>query len=58
MEENLYEMTINIELRQKHGPYGGLSIREVITVNANGFIEIAGILSKFHDLAEKIKQDR
>lgn len=35
----------------------GLSIEDRLTLSADNFLELAGVLSRFHDLAEEIKAE-
>ena len=49
-----YELEVMVSIRQ--GSTGGfLEIRERVSVDAGGFMQIAGILGKFHDLAQALK---
>ena len=49
-----FELELWVSIRQ--GSTGGhLEVRERVLVGAAGFLEIAGILSKFHELAQAIK---
>ena len=49
-----YELELYVTIRQL-GSGGHLEIKERVVVNASGFLEIAGILHKFHELAETMK---
>lgn len=49
-----YELELYVAIRQVGGG-GYLEIREKEHIDATGFLEIAGVLSKFHELAEKMK---
>ena len=35
----------------------GLEVRETVTLTADGFMEVAAILAKFHELAHAIKSN-
>lgn len=37
---------------------GGLEVSERADVTASGFMELAGILGRFHELTERIKAER
>lgn len=43
---------------QQSGSSGGLEVSERTDVTASGFMELAGILGRFHDLTERIKAER
>jgi len=34
----------------------GLRVNDTLSVNATSFMEIAGVLSRFHELAERLKE--
>jgi len=42
----------------QHSNPGGLEIAERFDLTAANFMELAGILGRFHELAEKIKAER
>ena len=50
-----YELRINVEIRDARG-YGNLSVSEMVHVSASTFLEIAGILGKFHELVQKLEE--
>ncbi len=57
-----YKLHVNIRI-DALGPGdtymgNGLEIREDFEVNANGFMEVAAILAKFHELAQVIEKER
>lgn len=55
-----YRVEINVSVQQTE-PYftgGRLEIRESVDLSANGFFELAVILSRFHDLAEVLKAEQ
>ncbi len=60
MSQNRYRMDISVRLApvEENGyPTGGqLEIREDVTIEADNFLEVAGILGKFHDLAEVLQK--
>lgn len=49
--------TLRLEVYIEPEPYQGerLSIRESVTLNVSSFLEMAKVLSQFHDLAESLK---
>ncbi len=62
MSGDQFEMRIQIELN-KLDPGGGwtgerMSVNESFSVSPAGFLEIAGILGRFHELAEDIRKER
>ena len=57
--KNQIEVTINIAIRQPPGYGGGqIEIRENITMCSMGFLEMAAVLAKFHELAESLKKEQ
>lgn len=50
-----YDLRIDIEIRNKRSGSTGLSVRESVSITAESFLEVAHVLSKFHDLAETLK---
>lgn len=52
-----YQLYISIRLMQENRG-GGLEISENTIVEAQTFLEIAGILGEFHKLSERIKAER
>lgn len=59
MSDQKFRLDISVSIRQDE-PYqtGYLEIRETLNLNADGFMEVAGILSRFHELAERLKADQ
>lgn len=51
-----YRLEINIRIQQYNGPMGdgSISIAEQVDVSASDFLEVAKILSHFHDLAQTL----
>ncbi len=56
MSENKFELRIDVSVRQTQ-PYNGgeLRIAETIEIGSAGFMDMARLLSQFHDLAERMK---
>lgn len=50
-------VTVEVRIDSIGGPYGGgnLQIREDFQLPVSGFTELASILGRFHELAEKVK---
>ena len=57
MTDNI-EVTIDVEIRQGPSYGSGLSIKEVIQLRPQDFIELCRTLSQFHELAEKIRKEQ
>jgi hypothetical protein len=38
--------------------YGNLQLSETVNLDAASFLEIASILGRFHELAEKVEEER
>lgn len=57
-----YKLRVRCEIQQldDHGAYigQGLTVEETVDLPAASFMEIAAMLGQFHDLTEKIKQER
>lgn len=51
-----FELSVNVDIRQKNAGFNGLQIRETATLNAETFLELAEILSQFHKLTKKISE--
>ena len=53
-----YELVVRVEVRQTEGSYsgGGLNVNESFPFDAVNFAELCRVLTKFHDLAEEIRQ--
>ncbi len=52
-----YELSIRVEVRQAEGySGGGLNVNESFPFDATDFAELCRVLTKFHDLAEEIRQ--
>ncbi len=62
MSDTYYQLNIQVRIQPvtKDGQYmnGGLEIREEQQITAQTFLEVAGILGQFLDLAEKLKAAR
>lgn len=54
--EKRYELDIQVRIRDKRAG-GSLEVSERLDISANGFLEIAEILSKFHQLGEAIQKE-
>ena len=59
-QNSAFQLDISIRITpvtsEGHYPNGGtMEIRESETVSANSFLEVAGILGKFHELAQAMK---
>jgi hypothetical protein len=54
--DDLYELDINVTIRQAQGYGGNLNISERVTVPATGFLELCQVLGEFHKLAEILKE--
>jgi hypothetical protein len=53
----MYKLQINIDVRDNtYG--GGLHFCEEVAIDAEVFLEIAEVLGRFHELAQKIKSTR
>ena len=57
-ENQEYELRINATIRNTSPGGGYLSIEESVTVDAVSFLELATILGKFHELAQKIQSEK
>ncbi len=57
-----FEMRVQVELNKvdDRGAWTGerMAVNESFSVGAAGFLEIAGILGRFHELAEDIRKER
>lgn len=57
-----FELTVRVEIEKvfKTGGHTGerLSIVETLTMPPGSFLEAAGILGRFHDLAEQVKVEK
>jgi len=53
---NQFELSINVTIRQNGGGY--LQVNEQLQVDASGFMEMCEVLGQFHNLAEKIRQQK
>jgi len=49
-----FELQIQVWVRSNQGD--SLSVSETVIVQAKDFLSIAGILGKFHDLAESLRE--
>jgi len=49
---------VRIDMMNSAVGYGNMQIREDFQMPVANFTELAGILGRFHELAEKIKQER
>jgi hypothetical protein len=52
-----YQLYVNIRLSQENRG-GGLDITEQALIEAETFLEIAGVLGEFHKLSQRIQQER
>lgn len=58
------QLTMRVVRVNEHGGYyynnnhDALSVEDKLVVNAAGFLEIAAILGRFHDLAEELKKGK
>ena len=51
-----YELSIRVEVRQTEGHSGGgLNVNESFPFEATDFAALCGILTKFHELADEIR---
>ena len=57
-ENQEYELRINATIRDMSPGGGYLNIEESVTVDAVSFLELATILGKFHELAQKIQKEK
>ena len=57
MNQPNYQLELHATIRQTEGIFGhgGLEVRETVNLNAASFLELAGILAKFHELAEMLR---
>lgn len=53
----IYELAINISIREQGNYSQGLTVQETAHVTAENFLECAKIMGMFHDLAETLKRD-
>ena len=53
-----YKLSIRVSIRPENTYSGGLEIIEELDIDAKGFMEIAKILSQFHELAEALAKKR
>jgi hypothetical protein len=56
-----YELEINVVIREVTNGYATnnrLEVRDVQKLGAMQFLEISGVLGKFHDLTQTIKKDK
>lgn len=56
-QEDRYQVRIDITIQQRDQYQGQLRVEESFNVSATDFLELAGILGKFHELAEKIQKE-
>jgi len=54
-KEKRYELRIQVELSDRRGS-DRLNISEIVELDVDGFLELCGVLAKFHDLAAKIRE--
>jgi hypothetical protein len=53
-----YELQVSVRIVDYQQSGQGISVDERFAVEAEGFMEICGILGKFHELAQNIKSAR
>jgi len=51
-----YELEFHATIRQSGNFNSGLEVRETVKVHADTFLEVAGILAKFHELSQTLKK--
>lgn len=51
-----YELSIDVQIRDRSGQFGGLRVSESVVLNVTSFLELALVLGKFHELAEELAQ--
>lgn len=52
-----YELEFHVTIRQSGNFNSRLEVRETVKIHAATFLKVAGILSKFHDLAQTLKKE-
>lgn len=59
-EDTEFALTLNMGIQQYDGGRfvgQGLEVRQHITLPPMGFLELAAVLGRFHDLAEQLKAE-
>lgn len=58
-DSGLIDVTVEVRLDMRSSPagFGSMQIREDFRLPVAGFTELAGILGKFHELAERVKAE-
>jgi hypothetical protein len=51
-----YELRVDVSITDTQSGFGRLAVSETVSVNTASFLEMAGILGQFHELAESIKK--
>lgn len=63
MEQNgdrfVLVIDIRIEKQDQHGRYSGeqLSVRDQQSLSVSSFMQIAGVMARFHELADALRQE-
>jgi len=55
MHQKKFRLMVQIMI---HSDYDRLEVREEIEIDEMGFLEIAKLLGRFHELAQQIKKER
>lgn len=60
MDKYRLNLRLRVEKVDERGNYTneGLSVEDSLDLRYMGFMEIAGVLGRFHELAEAIKKER
>ena len=59
MSGQKFRLDISVSIQQTEPwPGGRLEVRENMDLSADGFMEVASILHRFHELAEKLAKEQ
>lgn len=54
-----FRLDITVSIQQMEPYQGGrLDVRETLDLSADGFMEVASILHRFHELAERLAEEQ
>ena len=56
-DQNLFELTISAAIRDVRSGLPALELRETVRLSTYGFLELAKVLGRFHDLALELRKD-
>ena len=58
MPDQKFILSIRVHIYPENGMGSGLEVSENVSIKAIGFMELCKILSAFHDLGQKIKEEK